>query len=102
MYSIPQRLGIEPVEIEGALWQWACRMRNAIPAIVKSFNPDEQTCTVQIAIREYAMLPSSSSNSYIAAETQPNIPTSRPIPPLEDVPIIMMRVPGWSITLPIT
>jgi hypothetical protein len=31
-----------------------------------------------------------------------NIPTAVAIKPIQDVPIIMMRVPGWSITFPIT
>jgi hypothetical protein len=94
MYTIPQRLALECNEIEGALWQWACMMRSAIPGIVKSFNATDQTCTVQIAIREYVAV-ASPTNAH-------NVYKSTPVPPLEDVPIIMMRVPGWSITFPIT
>jgi hypothetical protein len=30
------------------------------------------------------------------------VPTTVSIKPLQDVPIAMMRVPGWSLTLPIT
>ena len=101
MYSIPQRLGLECNEIEGAIWQWSCMMRSAIPGIVKSFNSIKQTCVVQVAIREYIMLPGPPSPLYPKPDDHKKIPTSKAIPPLEDVPIIMMRVPGWSITLPI-
>jgi len=101
MYSIPQRLALECEEIEGALHQWACMLRSAIPGIVQSFDPVKQTCVVQIAIREYMMVPPPPDPLYPEPSSYFPVPKSEDIPPLEDVPIIMMRVPGWSITLPI-
>jgi hypothetical protein len=94
MLSIQERLGLHTEPIEGAAWQWACALRCAIPGIVQSFDPVKQTCVVQIAIQER-----------IAPPLTPGVTGAPPdwetINPLQDVPIIMMRVPGWSITLPI-
>ena len=97
MISIQERLGLLTEPIEGAAWQWACMLRSSIPGIVVSFDSDKQTCVVRPAIQELVYLPAPG-----ATNTTQNIPTSVSIDPLQDVPICMMRVPGWSITLPIT
>jgi Phage protein Gp138 N-terminal domain len=102
MYSIPQRLGLECEEIEGALHQWACRLRSAIPGIVKSFDDVKQTCVVQIAIREYMQVPSEPTQLQPIPDIYRLVTRSKAIPPLEDVPIMMMSCFGWSMTLPIT
>jgi len=96
MLSIQERLNLETEAIEGAAWQWACALRCAIPGEVVSFNPAAQTCVVQPTIQEiFVRKPPGATNS-----TQ-NIPVSTTIAPVQDVPIIMMRTPGWSITFPI-
>jgi len=102
MFSIQERLGIASEPIMGAGWQWACMLRSSIPAIVKSFDAEKQTCVVQIAIMEDVLLPPAPTPSNPNPDTTTNVPTDIAIKPLEDVPILMMRVPGWSITLPIT
>jgi hypothetical protein len=102
MISIAERLSVASEPVEGALWQWACRLRSAIPGIVVSFDPDKQTCVVQPAIQELVLLPPPATPQNSNPDSTQNIPTSVSIEPLQDVPIIMMRVPGWSITLPIT
>ena len=101
MLSIQERLGLSTEAIEGALWQWACMMRTAIPAYVLSFDPDAQTVTVQIAIKEIVLKPPPSTTATPSPGVTQNIPTDVPVPQIEDVPIIMMRVPGWSLTFPI-
>lgn len=78
------------------MWQWLCMLRSSIPGKVISFDSDAQTCVVQIAIQETILKPPPGAKN----STQ-NIPTIVSIDPLEDVPIFMMRTPGWSITFPI-
>jgi hypothetical protein len=102
MYSIQERLAIETEPFEGQAWQWACKLRCATPGIVVSFDPIKQTCVVQPAIQEFVLLPPPATPQNSSPGTTQNIPTSVTIEPIQDVPIIMMRVPGWAITLPIT
>lgn len=99
MLSIQERLSIHTEPIEGAAWQWLCALRSATPGIVVSFDPDKQTCVVQIATQEVVLKPPPNAPSPASIQ---NIPVSETIQPLQDVPIIMMRVPGWAITFPIT
>jgi len=101
MLSIQERLGLSTEAIEGALWQWACMLRTAIPAYVVSFDPVAQTVTVQIAIKEIVLKPPPSTRATPSPGVTQNIPTDESIDKLEDVPIMMMRVPGWSLTFPI-
>ena len=97
MLSIQERLGLKTEPIEGAAWQWACMLRSATPGIVVSFDPIKQTCVGQPVIQEVILAPAPGSS-----DSSQNIPTSVTIKPILDVPIVMTRVPGWSITLPIT
>jgi Phage protein Gp138 N-terminal domain len=115
MQSVSSRTASQTAPITGALRQWAYMLRSAMPGIVVSFDPVKQTCVVQPAIQEIVMLPPPASTGGAAGAaaavgsagaTGPvpftqNIPTPVTIKPLLDVPIFMMRVPGWSITLPI-
>lgn len=102
MFSIQERLGLPTEPIDGAAWQWACALRSSIPGIVVSFDPVKQTCVVQPSTQEIVLLPPPSTPQNPSPGTTQNIPTSVSIEPIQDVPIIMMRVPGWSITFPIT
>jgi hypothetical protein len=101
MLSIQERLALQTESTEGALWQWACMMRCATPGIVVSFDAVAQTCVVQPVIQEIVLLPPPTSQQNPSPQSSQNIPTPVTIKPLQDVPIIMTRVPGWSITLPI-
>lgn len=101
MYSLPQRLGIATDPIEGALWQWTCMLRSSIPGIVQSFDPVAQTCVVQPAIMETVLLPPPPTKKNPNPGFYQNVPTPEAIKPIQDVLVLMMRVPGWSITLPI-
>jgi hypothetical protein len=103
MQSIQERLGLATESIAGSAWQWACMLRCATPGIVVSFDPDKQTCVVQPAIQEVVLLPPPGLKPLAdgTPNTTQNIPTTVTIKPIQDVPIVMMRVPGWSITLPI-
>lgn len=102
MLSIQERLGLHTEAIEGKAWQWACMLRCATPGIVVSFDPDKQTCVVQPAIQELVLKPPPATPQTPNPGTTQNIPVSETIAPIQDVPIMMMRVPGWSITFPIT
>jgi hypothetical protein len=101
MYSVQARLGIHTESIEGALWQWACAMRSSIPGVVVSFNAEKQTCVVRPAIQEIVMLPPPGTTQTPSSSSPQAVPTTVSIDPIQDVPICMMRVPGWSVTLPI-
>lgn len=101
MLSIQERLAIHTEVIEGHAWQWACMLRCAIPAIVESFDPVAQTCVVTPVIQEIVLKPAPQTSQGFSPGTIQNIPTSETIEPIQDVPIIMMRTPGWSITFPI-
>lgn len=68
-------------------WQLMCQLRVAIPGTIESFDPQKQTVTVQLAIRENILL---------------NLkPTPVTIRPIVDVPIIMMRAGGYTLALPV-
>jgi hypothetical protein len=75
-------------------------LRSAIPGKVLAFDPVKQTCTVQVMIQEIVFTSPPAQPGSPLTGTQ-NIPTPVSIKPLLNVPICMMRVPGWSITLPI-
>lgn len=102
MISIQERLALQTEPIEGSIWQWLCMLRSAIPGIVQSFDATKQTCTVKISIQEWILKPPPATPQQSDPGTTQNIPTLETIDDLEDVPIIMLRVPGWSITLPIS
>ena len=63
-------------------------LRVAIPGIVQSFDPEAQTVTVQPAIRERIRNPDLTF-SHVA------------LPLLVDVPIVVPRAGGFSLTLPV-
>ena len=103
MYGLPERLAVQSAAITGAGWQWACALRSSVPGIVLSFDPVKQTCVVQVAIQEVVLKPPPNAQVVDGrTDTSQNIPTTVSIAPLQDVPIAMMRVLGWSLTLPIT
>lgn len=62
-------------------------MRVAIPGIIESFDAAKQTAVVQIAIREKIR--------------QLTGPEDVAIAPLQDVPIVLPRAGGFSLTLPL-
>jgi len=62
-------------------------LRVAIPAIIQSFDPVSQTCTVQIALRE-------------VVRTQTG-PQNIAIQPINKVPVSLPRAGGLSLTLPL-
>lgn len=102
MLSLQERLNLKTEPIEGAIWQWLCMLRCAIPGRVVSFDPVKQTCVIQPLIQEIVLKPPPSTSQTPNPGSSQNIPTNETIKPLQDVPIIMMRVPGWAITLPVT
>lgn len=63
-------------------------LRVACPGIIRSFDPDEQTVTVQPAIREKRIDPEGTE-------------TWVEIPELLDVPVVFPRAGGYCLTLPV-
>ena len=102
MFALPERLAVSSETINGAAWQWLNALRCATPGIVVSFDPAAQTCVVQPAIQETIFKAPVGAGQSPAPQGATNVPTAEAISPLQDVPIIMMRTPGWSITFPIT
>jgi hypothetical protein len=82
------RLKISQEQWNRLRWQLMCDLRVAIPAVIQSFDAEKQTVTVQPAIRENMLFNS--------------VPTPQDLPPLKDIPIIIPRAGGFSITLPVT
>lgn len=67
---------------------WKSVLRVACPGIIQSFNPDEQTVTVQLALRE-EIIKEDYSKEWL------NIPV------LLDVPIVIPHAGGYALTMPI-
>lgn len=84
-----QRMRIPNAGFKEALWQAICDVRVAIPGIVKSFDADKQTVTVQLSITE----------NFVDPKTLEKTPEKFPV--LSDVPIILPRAGGFTITMPI-
>ena len=93
MIPIQHRLSIKSAPITQALHQFECSLRVSIPAIVvanqdgNAFNADLQTVSVQPAIQEVIR--------------KSAVPTLTTLPILDDVPFVIPRAGGWSLTLPI-
>lgn len=65
-------------------------LRVACPGIIQTFDPNEQTVTVQPAIRERIRDPKTLTYSWVR------------LPLLVDVPIVLPRAGGFALTLPIS
>lgn len=77
-YELYQRMGEK----------WATDLRVAMPGIVQSFDPVEQTVTVQPAIKERVI-------DQVGNITMVNLPL------LLDVPIVFPRAGGFALTMPV-
>src|SRR5580700_198846 len=80
-------LGIKEAALDEEIWQKACELRVALPAIVVSFDAATQNVTVQPAIKESLL------NSLV--------PTPQSLPQLANVPVIYPRGGGFSVTFPL-
>lgn len=67
---------------------WKSNLRVACPGIIQAFNPEEQTVTVQLALREL-IRNENGDKEWVQ------------IAPLLDVPISIPRSGGYSLTMPI-
>lgn len=88
MLTIPERVGELTEVIRKAQDNAEFDLRVCGPGIIQSFDPDKLTCTVQMAIREKLNF----SGNLEWAE----------IPPLTDVPVVIMGTAEYFITFPIT
>lgn len=95
MLDIAERLSSHPqIELEiirRFLNQFSFDLRCASPGIITSFDSDKQTVTVQLAIKEIIEI-NQKENTYKKAIE---------IPEILDLPIVIPRAGGYSITLPI-
>jgi phage baseplate assembly protein gpV len=82
-----ERLGVSARQWTWAEWQLLCSLRVAVPGIVQSFNATKQTVTVQVAVMENMLINHQSTPVAI------NI--------LQDIPIVVPRAGGYSLTLPV-
>lgn len=72
-----------------SLRQAAYDARVAVPGIIQSFNATHQTATVQVALREKIVNPHAGGTQDVT------------IPPLQDVPVVLPRGGGYTLTFPI-
>jgi hypothetical protein len=85
--TLPQRLGLPTEQWRQLLTQLVRDLRVAIPGIVKSFDATAQTVTVQPAIREMI--------------NQNLVATPVDLPLLINVPIMLPRAGGYTLTMPV-
>ncbi|HLH04941.1 MAG TPA: Gp138 family membrane-puncturing spike protein [Bryobacteraceae bacterium] len=85
--TISERIGASPSRFHKLEEAINRRLRVAIPGIVQSFNAAKQTVTVLPALNEEVRIG--------------GVPTKRPLPLLADVPVVLPRAGGFTLTLPI-
>jgi len=85
--NFPTRLGIDVNKYRLPLWQLSCALRVAVPGIVRSFDADTQLAVVSVALREVTI-----QNQELVTEE---------IPDLADVPVVLPRGGGFSLTIPV-
>ena len=83
MRTVDERIGGAAQILATAMANVEYGLRVAMPGIVKEWDPDQQTVTVQLAIRERV--------SMNGTETEVEIPL------LVDVPVVMPRAGGYSL-----
>ena len=52
MQTLPMRLNVEPEAYRKMLGHFENDLRVSCPGVIESFNPDTQTATVKLAIKE--------------------------------------------------
>ncbi len=88
MQSIAESTGNQFGLFESMKKKWFTDLRVAVPGIIQSFDPAEQTVTVQPAIKEHV------------ADGEGNV-TEMALPLLLDVPIVFPKSGGFVLTMPI-
>ena len=76
--------------------QFGCALRVCMPGIIQSFDPVKQTVVVQPAIIENMIQKTPDGLGGVVP-----VPTPTKIKPLQDVPIVLPRGGGFTVTLPI-
>lgn len=87
MFTIAERIGSKDEFYRRMLEAFSGDLRVSVPGIIQSFDPVEQTVTVQIAIREKINNDGTINNIEI--------------PLLLDVPIVLPRAGNFILTMPI-
>jgi hypothetical protein len=86
--SPAMRAAAQTAQWKEALRQALCDLRVAIPGIIVSFDPIHQTAVVQVALREKIWAPHAGTIDVAIAQ-------------LQDVPIVIPRGGGCSLTMPV-
>lgn len=84
-----ERIEDHHLALMSALEGWQSKMWTAMPASVISFNPDKQTCEVQVTIQ--ARISDAAGNQVWTA-----------LPPLVDCPVVFPSGGGCTLTFPLT
>lgn len=85
--NLASLLGLPEAHLDEEFWQRAIELRVSIPVVVVSFDSVKQMVTVQPAIKESVL--------------KSLVPTSTALPQLPNVPVMIYRGGGFSITLPL-
>jgi hypothetical protein len=85
--GIDERLNTPVSQWKLALASHGKALRVALPGIVTAFDATQQTVTVQPAISE--------------VNSVGGVPTTQPLPLLVNVPVVLPRAGGYTLTLPI-
>jgi len=88
MKTVAERIGSDYEFYQRMGEKWGTDLRVSIPGIVQSFDPIEQTVTVQPAIRE----------RIVDGEGTVNMVN---LPLLLDVPVVLLRAGGFVLTMPV-
>lgn len=88
MLSLPERSANQAALLGALKDNLQSAMRVALPGIVESFDPVEQTVTVKPAVKERISINGTAEDAEL--------------PLLLDVPIVMPRAGGFSLTMPVT
>lgn len=88
MISLPERASIQTEAYRKLLDNFGFKTRVASPGIIQSFDATKQTVTVQLALNEKIVVD--------------GVQTWETIPLLVDVPILMPRAGGFTLTMPVT
>lgn len=85
--DLGQRLKVFVEQFKRMRQQLECDLRVSLPAVVKSFDSSKLTVSVQPTIKETLLVNA--------------VPTPVSLPQFDDVPVMVYRAGGFSVTLPI-
>ena len=94
LLSPQQAHSADTAQWKQAIRQALCDLRVAVPGIIQSFDPAKQLAVVQIALRENV-------RTVVDKTTGVTAWRDTTIEPLQDVPVVLPRGGGYTLTLPL-